>query len=573
MLRILATLLTAALLCCIYWLAVPLFPSPPFETGGKPADPPVNNGVRKAGQEGHSRELGTALSGGLGPLGRLFAGPLGSSRHSPLQQEVILFPSPTNGFSSWAPFTFNPMRALSAPPTAFSLIQTTSVWAPVELYSVVHACTRTLPHPAMNRDSFGARPFVQGMQAVSRYLLLQSSGLYGQSYVREMKINTTEEINTSSQREIELTTERIFYLYRDHFAEGVAAYYSIQLQRLLLLVLTWESGVVYVVDYETFGCMGIFRVDGIEGWGFVSSLDLTLYRAVQEAQQHAAAAAALVSDSSPNSAAAAAAAEAKEKAARQQLLKHAKVQQLWITTGGPELLEVPVHSIEAALSENLSVLSTEIKQLELQQRGQQQKLVEVKPSRGCKRVIRNLQVKRAALVHCLGHILVGLNEMEYNSRRNTLLANLYGLPALVEIDPKTGACISLISLSGVAVVERHHDEDHRVANGVAIPLEGWSDPAGRPTPGGVIGAPKLYITGKEWPAIALVQLRRLRVGDATGFERRGPPESGQCENALDEAGQEAGERRPFLEVQSFAELKKKLPHFLSTRRMRLAWRR
>lgn len=112
-----------------------------------------------------------------------------------------------------------------------------------------------------------------------------------------------------------------------------------------------------------------------------------------------------------------------------------------------------------------------------------------------------------------------------------------------------------------------------MANGVAIPFEGWGDPAGLPVPGGTTRAPKLYITGKEWPSVALVQLRRLRVGDALGVEVRGAPVSGQCANARDEAaGQEAGAGRPFLEVQSFAELKKKLPHFLSTRRMR-RWQR
>lgn len=345
---------------------------------------------------------------------------------------------------------------------AFSLIQTTAVGAPVELYGVNHACTHTFPHTAMQNGSYGVHPFVQGLQAVSRDFLLESSGLYGQSYLREMKIRIKKDTNTSSKGEIELNTERVFYLFRDHFAEGVAAYYSIQLQRLLLLVLTWESGVVYVVDYETFGCLGIFRADGIEGWGFVSSFDLALYSTVQEAKQRAAAAAAGAAEtssitevSSPNSTAtAAAAAEADEKAAREQLMQHAKEQHLWITTGGPELLELPARLIEAALAANLPDLSAEIKHLQLEQRDKQQQMIEIWPSRACKRTIGTLNVKRAAIVHCLGHVLVGLNEMEYNKQRNTLLANLYGLPVLVEIDPKTGACRSLISLSGVAIVEK-----------------------------------------------------------------------------------------------------------------------
>lgn len=593
-LYLLGILLTAAFFCWAYWLAVPRLP--PLPTG-KDGASVIHSSNAESGSAwdgrdgGQNRTLGTSLSIDRGRSPVPFGSPIAASL---LQQVPVLFPAPSSGFSPGVPFTFDPMRALSAPRSALSFIQIAPHGAPVELYGVNHPCTHTLLHPEVmraqswgpfgGRAAFSAWPFMQGLQATSRNSHLQSSGLYGESYLREVKLDVGNDTNRSTPRQIEMKTERVFHLYRDHFAEGVATYYSVSLQRLLLLLLTWRSGVVYVIDYETFECVGTFKVKGLEGWGFVSSLDLTLYRNFQNMKQHTAAAkaaarAALAAaenadDPSANSTAAtaakdaaavAAAAAAEEEAARVRLLEHAKKQQLWVTTGGPELLEVLIQPIEEALAGNLSAVSAALKQGEQQvQQQQQPQIKETRHTSRCRKELGTLRLKRAAIVHCLDQVLVGLNELDYNKERKTLIANLYGLPVLVEIDPKTGACQALISLSGVAVVEKHHDEANHVANGVAIPFEGWGASVGG---GASKVAPWLYIAGKEWPAMALVQLRQLRVGDSLGFEmKKSSSDLGLCEEPFRE--DESQQKRPFLEVHSFTELSKQLPHFLSTRRMR-----
>ncbi|OEH75093.1 hypothetical protein cyc_03229 [Cyclospora cayetanensis] len=607
-------LLVTTLFFSVYWLSLPRMPSLQSDGGVQLGTPAVYEGAREAAIDVwsaagnyRSRTLGASLTTETafdgGPLGiseeTFERGPSPPSREA----KTVWFPSPTIGFSEDAPFTFDPMRALSAPASAFSFIKETPQkrGAPVELYAVVHACTQTIPYPRIprgfpQRGPHWGPPFVQGLQSAGQSLLLQSSGLYGRSYLRELRLTSETRRQGEQKAGTRMLMERVFFLSNNHFAEGFSLYYSTVLQRLLVLVLTWESNTVYAIDYETLECIGTFAVPQIEGWGFTSSFELALYEDLKEAQKQAAAAVAAAAasrwdaesaNSTPHApslasnnaaaeaaaAAMAAAAAAKEDlaAAEKRLLEHAAKQQLWITTGGPELVEVSVHSIETPLAARKAELKATVKRLQekpqqFSQQNQEESLPTItRPSPTCRTLLGSLSIRQAAVAHCLGQVLVGLNELEYNKKRQSLIANLYGLPVAVEIRPDSGECVALYSFSGVALVEQLHDETRNVSNGIAIPYERAQAPSEATSPPQEEAPRSLIISGKGWPALARVRLRRLRIGDTIGYEpRRLPWEEPDCPDS-DDTDEET---LPFLEVESFSALRKKVPQFLFTRQMR-----
>ncbi|KAL8434771.1 hypothetical protein ACSSS7_002908 [Eimeria intestinalis] len=539
---VLAALLTLSFLCCSYWLGAPNIPPQSSTLAGRGAPGNedvagnVSNWETDDTEGAHSRTLAVSLLAGINgvrPIGGPYSGasPVGvSATYS--QRKKVLFPSPTFGIAADAPFTFHPMQALSAPPTAMSFIKASSVLEPVELYAVKHACTLTISHHGLKRGrgALADPPFVQGLQATGRHHLIESSGLYKQSYVREVKLNVHRDGHAISS--IDFKTERVFFSFEEHFNEGVALFYSTSLERLLMLLLTWKANLIYVIDYESFACVGNLKAADLEGWGFASSLDLTFYKELQDAlEEEAEANAAGVGNESR-----AATAAAVVEVARRRLLKHAREQQLWVTTGGPELIEVSIQSIEDGIAAHTSSILAAIRQEEREQqqrRYHRNPFKEIKPTPRCKMELGAIEVERTSFVHCLGQVFVGLNELEYNKDRHTLLANLYGLPAVIEIHPHSGACQSLISLSGVSVVEKNHEEDHRVMNAVAIPFDAFGDPLYLHSSSGPPGVPALFIAGKEWPSVALVQLRRLRAGDKLEMEARDSRDSHACEQEED----------------------------------------
>ncbi|KAL8270420.1 hypothetical protein Esti_005649 [Eimeria stiedai] len=581
LLFVFAALLTLSFLCCSYWLGAPSIPPQSSTLAGRGA--PHNQKTAETlsdwntpGSEGtHSRTLAVSRPPGTSPETAPGGGPPVGGPPSGASQEAmsaslsrrkkVVFPAPTFGIAADAPFTFNPMQALSAPPTAMSFITAASVLEAVELYAVKHACTLTISHQGLKRGrgALADPPFVQGLQATGRDRLLESSGLYRQSYLREVKVNVHRDGHAI--REIEFKTERVFFSFEEHFNEGVALYYSTSLERLLMLLLTWKAGLIYVIDYESFACIGSLKAASLEGWGFASSLNLSLYKDLQDALGAEAEADAAGLREEATAASAAAVVEV----ARRRLLKHAREQHLWVTTGGPELIEVSIHPVEDAFAANTSSILAAIRQEEREQRQRRYHrypFKEIKPTPRCRKELGAIEIERTSFVHCLGQVFVGLNELEYNQDRHTLLANLYGLPVVIEIDPYSGACQSLISLSGVSVVEKNHEEHHRVMNAVAIPYDAFGEPLYLHPSSGPPGIPALFIAGKEWPSIALVQLRRLRVGDTLEMETRDSRDSHACEEEDNNAHDNP------LEVHSLSELKRKLPRFFTTSRMR-RWQR
>jgi glutamine cyclotransferase len=104
-------------------------------------------------------------------------------------------------------------------------------------YTVV----RTLPHDAS--------AFTQGL-IFHRGLLFESTGLYGQSTLREVDPETGAVLRKRA-------------LPRDVFGEGLALHSN------RLYQLTWREGLVFVYDADTLETVGSFPLAG-EGWGLAA---------------------------------------------------------------------------------------------------------------------------------------------------------------------------------------------------------------------------------------------------------------------------------------------------------------
>lgn len=101
-------------------------------------------------------------------------------------------------------------------------------------YSVV----RTYPHDR--------RAFTQGLQYLDG-VLYEGTGLNGESTIRKVKLETGEVLQSRD-------------LAKEHFGEGITVWKSDLVQ------LTWQSGLAFVYDRQSFAPKKTFRYSG-EGWG------------------------------------------------------------------------------------------------------------------------------------------------------------------------------------------------------------------------------------------------------------------------------------------------------------------
>jgi glutaminyl-peptide cyclotransferase len=103
-----------------------------------------------------------------------------------------------------------------------------------------YGCTvvHTYPHDP--------RAFTQGLQYVDGFLY-EGTGQNGQSSIRKVKLETGEVVQ---RRDIAA----------QYFGEGITVWKS------GLIQLTWQSGVAFVYDRQTFAPRRMFRYSG-EGWG------------------------------------------------------------------------------------------------------------------------------------------------------------------------------------------------------------------------------------------------------------------------------------------------------------------
>jgi glutamine cyclotransferase len=91
------------------------------------------------------------------------------------------------------------------------------------------------------------------------------------------------------------------------------------------------------------------------------------------------------------------------------------------------------------------------------------------------RVLRTMEVRDG------GRPLARLNELEWV--RGEIFANVWGETVIARIDPRSGAVLGYLDLSGLP--EPRHEDPDAVANGIAY------DPAGD----------RLFVTGKRWRSV------------------------------------------------------------------------
>eukprot|EP00923_Selenidium_pygospionis_P043519 GHVN01075111.1.p1 GENE.GHVN01075111.1~~GHVN01075111.1.p1 ORF type:complete len:232 (+),score=15.29 GHVN01075111.1:206-901(+) len=114
--------------------------------------------------------------------------------------------------------------------------------------------------------------------------------------------------------------------------------------------------------------------------------------------------------------------------------------------------------------------------------------------------VKTLQPHRDVHLHCFGEPLKGMNELEYHPGTGTISGNIFGTNAIVEIDPHTGKCLSIMSIAGLYDTSNHRDIKNDVANGIAVDER-------------LLGENGMVLTGKRWPWMYVVQRKPVFVNE------------------------------------------------------------
>lgn len=118
---------------------------------------------------------------------------------------------------------------------------------------------------------------------------------------------------------------------------------------------------------------------------------------------------------------------------------------------------------------------------------------------------RNLRPSRLIPMTCFGRPLKYVNELEYHPATKTIWGNVFGTQIIVELNPETGECVSIMSMAGLYDPRDNSDKEHAdirndVANGVAIDEQ-------------VLGVDRMLLTGKRWPWLYIVKKKPVFVND------------------------------------------------------------
>ncbi|VUZ97887.1 glutaminyl-peptide cyclotransferase, putative [Plasmodium vivax] len=103
-------------------------------------------------------------------------------------------------------------------------------------------------------------PFTQGLFFIDNDTLLESSGLYGASYIREFSLSSGK-------------TKRFNNLKSNLFAEGLAVVVEPMTYKKFILTLTYKEKVILVFDYDTMELYHSFEHE-LDGYGLTSNIDL-----------------------------------------------------------------------------------------------------------------------------------------------------------------------------------------------------------------------------------------------------------------------------------------------------------
>ncbi|ANQ10024.1 Uncharacterized protein PCOAH_00046500 [Plasmodium coatneyi] len=103
-------------------------------------------------------------------------------------------------------------------------------------------------------------PFTQGLFFIDNDTLLESSGLYGASYIREFSLSSGK-------------TKRFNNLKSNLFAEGLAIVVEPMTYKKFILTLTYKEKIILVFDYDTMELYHTFEHE-LDGYGLTSNIDL-----------------------------------------------------------------------------------------------------------------------------------------------------------------------------------------------------------------------------------------------------------------------------------------------------------
>lgn len=187
-------------------------------------------------------------------------------------------------------------------------------------------------------------------------ILLESSGLYDESYLREFDICTGR-------------TLRQVYIHPTLFAEGVAYLWEEEKQVLYLLMSTWLENRMLVLDAFTWEELAHLQIP-FEGWGLssnlsyedISSIRLAMLKGGADGRSDGSRGHHENSFDDPSFA----------PPARVQLKKK---QRLWATTGSESLLEIDVDDLLASIRVASQSLSRRLLRQQHQQEGEEERSV------------------------------------------------------------------------------------------------------------------------------------------------------------------------------------------------------
>ncbi|CEM36649.1 unnamed protein product [Vitrella brassicaformis CCMP3155] len=110
-----------------------------------------------------------------------------------------------------------------------------------------------------------------------------------------------------------------------------------------------------------------------------------------------------------------------------------------------------------------------------------------------------VHVTNRTKIVCLGRTVSRVNELEYWEGR--IWGNAFGETYVLEIDPHTGQCTSMVSLKGLydpatSAYVTTHDLGNDVLNGIAHHTS--------------LGPQRMLVTGKRWPFLWVIKLKPVR---------------------------------------------------------------
>ncbi|OII74516.1 uncharacterized protein cubi_00069 [Cryptosporidium ubiquitum] len=121
-----------------------------------------------------------------------------------------------------------------------------------------------------------------------------------------------------------------------------------------------------------------------------------------------------------------------------------------------------------------------------------------------------VKIKNVVKLKCLGKPMYYVNEMEYVPETKTIWGNIFQSQMIVEFNPETGKCISIVNLKSIynpknSTLFKHSDLLNDVLNGIAY------HPSHQEKKISKSNGPNLFVTGKRWPRLYKIELTKIPI--------------------------------------------------------------